>query len=112
MGERFMAINGGPNKLLESAGPISLVAACDTQEEIDRLWNAFSDGGKPIACGWITDKFGVTWQVVPAVMGELMGDPDPIKAKRVADAMMKWLSSTLLRSRRPAMPRRSMPLIT
>ena len=91
MGEQFMAINGGPNKLLQNAGRISLVVPCDTQEEIDRLWNAFSDGGKPIACGWITDKFGVTWQVVPAVMGELMGDPDPIKAKRVADAMMKMV---------------------
>jgi predicted 3-demethylubiquinone-9 3-methyltransferase (glyoxalase superfamily) len=91
MGEQFLAINGGPNDILKSAGAISLVVPCDTQEEIDKLWNAFSDGGTPIACGWITDKFGVTWQVTPSMMNELMGDPDPVKAKRVADAMMKMM---------------------
>ncbi len=76
--------------LLKTAGPISLVVPCDTQREIDMLWDAFSQGGKPIACGWISDRFGVTWQVVPAKMGELMsGEPD--KVRRVTEAMMKMM---------------------
>lgn len=91
MGQRFMCINGGSNPMLESQGRISFVVPCDTQEEIDKLWAAFSDGGKEIACGWVTDKFGVTWQVVPSIMGELMGDPDPVKAKRTAEAMMQMM---------------------
>ncbi len=91
MGETFLCINGGPNDMLKAAGPISLTVSCDTQEEIDKLWEAFKDGGTEIACGWIRDRFGVTWQVVPSIMGELMGDPDPIKAARTAEAMMKMM---------------------
>lgn len=92
MGMSFMAINGGPTPPnMQGQGPISFVVQCDTQEEIDRLWNAFSDGGKPIQCGWITDKYGITWQVTPSIMGQLMGDPDPVKAKRTAEAMMRMV---------------------
>lgn len=91
MGQTFMALEGGPNPMLAAAGPLSLVVPCETQEEIDRLWEAFSEGGKPIACGWITDRFGVTWQVAPTILGELMSDPDPEKAHRTAIAMMDMM---------------------
>jgi predicted 3-demethylubiquinone-9 3-methyltransferase (glyoxalase superfamily) len=95
MGEPFMAIQGGPNPMLDSAGPISLVVPCDTQEEIDRLWEAFKDGGKEIACGWISDKYGITWQVVPSTIGELMSDPDPEKRKRVAQVVMNSMKFSI-----------------
>lgn len=91
MGQSFMCIQGGPNEMLKAAGPISFVVPCDTQEEIDRLWAAFEEGGTAIACGWIRDRYGVTWQVVPDILGELMGDPDPEKAKRTAAAMMSMM---------------------
>lgn len=91
MGEKFMCLQGGPNPMLAAAGPVSLVVPCETQEEVDRLWDAFSEGGKPIACGWITDRFGITWQVVPTVLGEYMNDPDPEKAHRTAIAMMDMM---------------------
>jgi predicted 3-demethylubiquinone-9 3-methyltransferase (glyoxalase superfamily) len=90
MGQPYMLIQGGDNEMLKAAGPISLTVPCDTQDEIDMLWDAFSQGGKPIACGWISDRFGVTWQVVPAKMGELMSG-DPEKVKRVTEAMLKMV---------------------
>jgi predicted 3-demethylubiquinone-9 3-methyltransferase (glyoxalase superfamily) len=90
LGQPYMLIQGGENEMLKAAGPISLTVPCDTQEEIDTLWDAFSQGGKPIACGWISDRFGVTWQVVPAKMGELMSG-DPEKVKRVTEAMLKMV---------------------
>jgi predicted 3-demethylubiquinone-9 3-methyltransferase (glyoxalase superfamily) len=88
MGEKFMCLQGGDNPMLAAQGPISFVVECDTQEEIDTLWDAFKDGGKEIACGWISDKYGVTWQVVPTKLGEWMSDPDREKAHRTAIAMM------------------------
>ncbi len=91
MGEKYMCLQGGPNEMLNAAGPISLMVLCDTQEEIDRLWEAFSEGGKPIACGWITDRFGVTWQVAPTIMGDLLTDPDMEKVRRTNEAMMKMV---------------------
>jgi predicted 3-demethylubiquinone-9 3-methyltransferase (glyoxalase superfamily) len=93
MGQSYMCINGGPlPESMKGQGPMSLVVPCDTQEELDRLWDAFSaGGGKPIQCGWITDRFGTTWQVTPSIIGELMGDPDPEKARRTAEAMMKMV---------------------
>lgn len=90
MGQSFMLIQGGENPILNSAGPLSLTVPCDTQEEIDALWSAFEDGGKPIACGWITDRYGITWQVVPAKMSELMGG-DEAKRMRVTQAMLKMM---------------------
>jgi len=91
MGEPFMCLEGGENPMLASSGPISLVAECETQAEIDKLWDAFAEGGKPIACGWITDKYGVTWQVVPTILGKLMTDPDKEKVQRVTQAFMKMV---------------------
>lgn len=94
MGEPYMMIQGGENPMLAATGPISLVVECDTQAEIDKLWDAFKDGGKEIQCGWITDKYGITWQVVPAQMGELMSG-DPAKAQRVMMAMLNMIKIDL-----------------
>ncbi len=88
-GQRFVALNGGPSFSF-SLG-ISLSVDCDTQAELDALWDGLSKGGKPIQCGWLTDRFGVSWQIVPAQIGELIGDPDPVKAKRTTEAMFKMV---------------------
>jgi predicted 3-demethylubiquinone-9 3-methyltransferase (glyoxalase superfamily) len=87
LGQEFMAINGGPQFSFTPA--ISFFVPCDTQAEIDDLWERLSDGGSKDQCGWLTDKFGVTWQIVPAVLGDLLGDPDPEKAQRTMEAMLK-----------------------
>jgi predicted 3-demethylubiquinone-9 3-methyltransferase (glyoxalase superfamily) len=85
-GKPFMGLNGGPEFIPNEA--VSFVLNCDTQEEIDRYWNKLtSDGGKESMCGWCKDKFGVWWQVVPSVLGQLMGDPE--KGPRVTAAFMK-----------------------
>jgi predicted 3-demethylubiquinone-9 3-methyltransferase (glyoxalase superfamily) len=86
-GQEFVALNGGPSFSFSQG--ISLMVSCETQEEIDHLWGKLTDGGKEVACGWVTDKFGVSWQIVPGILGQLMGDKDPAKAGRVAQAMMK-----------------------
>jgi predicted 3-demethylubiquinone-9 3-methyltransferase (glyoxalase superfamily) len=86
-GQRFMALNGGPS--FSFAQGISLFVSCDTQEEVDELWERLSEGGEQGPCGWLTDKFGVSWQVIPRQLGELLGDPDPEKANRVMSAMLK-----------------------
>ncbi len=91
MGETFMCLQGGENPMTNGIGPISLIAQCDTQEEIDTLWAAFKEGGKEIACGWISDRYGITWQVVPRMLGEWMSDSDPEKSKRTALAMMDMM---------------------
>ncbi len=87
-GQEFMALNAGPQfKFNES---ISLFVKCETQEEVDRLWNALTaDGGEESMCGWLKDKFGVSWQIVPTVLSDLMSDPDPVKAQRVMEVMLK-----------------------
>ena len=86
-GNPFMAMNGGPQFQLN--GAVSFMIECETQEELDRYWYAFADGGKEIECGWVVDRFGMTWQVVPKILGEYMTDPDKEKAKRVMAAMLK-----------------------
>ncbi|PGH03330.1 hypothetical protein AJ79_07408 [Helicocarpus griseus UAMH5409] len=87
-GQEISIINGGPHFTLSPA--MSLFTTCEDQEEIDRLWAALtSDGGKEIECGWLTDKFGVSWQIVPRCLMEMMGDPDEVKAKRAREAMLK-----------------------
>lgn len=88
MGEPYMLIQGGDNPMLAAPGPLSLTVPCDSQEEIDKLWAAFSEGGKPNVCGWITDRFGITWQVVPAKMSEWMSG-EPAKRARVMAAFMQ-----------------------
>jgi predicted 3-demethylubiquinone-9 3-methyltransferase (glyoxalase superfamily) len=89
-GQRFQAMSAGPHHDFNDA--ISIVVQCDDQAELDRYWNALlAGGGKPQACGWLTDKFGVRWQIVPAKLDELMQDKDPVRSKRVTDAMLKMV---------------------
>ncbi len=86
-GQEFMALNGGPEFKFTEA--ISFFVSCETQEEIDDLWNKLSAGGEESQCGWLKDKFGLSWQIVPPVLGELLGDKDPEKAGRVMQAMLQ-----------------------
>jgi predicted 3-demethylubiquinone-9 3-methyltransferase (glyoxalase superfamily) len=87
-GQEFIGLNAGPQfKFNES---ISFLVDCKTQEEVDYLWNKLTaDGGEESMCGWLRDKYGLSWQIVPSVLGEWMGDPDPAKAQRVVQAMLK-----------------------
>ncbi|GAB4015997.1 VOC family protein [Spirosoma koreense] len=86
-GQEFMALNGGPH--FRFAEGISLFVSCETQEEVDMFWEKLSAGGEPGRCGWLKDKFGVSWQIVPTALGRLLGDKDPGKARRVMEAMMQ-----------------------
>lgn len=89
-GTHFAALNGGKNEAFTTLpGPVSFVISCETQEEIDKYWDAFSDGGKPNQCGWIQDKFGITWQVVPTILPKLLSDPDQSKVERVTACFMQ-----------------------
>jgi len=89
LGLEFMALNGGPEFKFNEA--VSFMIECDNQEEVDRYWKALSAGGKEIMCGWVTDKFGMTWQVTPKILNELVSDPDREKANRVMKAMMEMV---------------------
>lgn len=87
-GQAFMAISAGPHHPFNDA--VSFLVNCSSQAEIDRYWNAIlENGGQPQACGWIIDKYGLRWQIAPAVLGRMMSDPDRTKAKRVAEEMLK-----------------------
>lgn len=86
-GIKYLALNGGP--LFKFSEAFSICVICDTQEEIDYYWDALTAGGKEVQCGWLKDKYGVSWQVTPKILGQLMNDPDPAKGKRVTDAFMK-----------------------
>jgi predicted 3-demethylubiquinone-9 3-methyltransferase (glyoxalase superfamily) len=86
-GQSFLALNGGPQYPFTPA--ISLSVDCKTQKEVDTLWEKLSKGGKPGPCGWLTDPFGVSWQIVPSILVKLITDKDPVKAKRVFDAMVQ-----------------------
>ena len=86
-GQPFLAINAGPLDPFNHA--ISFVINCDDQAEIDRLWDALSQGGSTEMCGWLKDRYGVSWQIVPTVLGEMMKDKDPVRGRRVAEAMLK-----------------------
>ena len=86
-GQEFIAFNGGPHFTLTPA--ISLFVNCETQEEVDELWEKLSEGGEKSRCGWLKDKFGLSWQIIPSILGKLMHDKDPEKAKRVREAMLK-----------------------
>ena len=89
-GQEFMALNAGPEfKFNES---ISMYVDCEDQAEVDYFWNALTaDGGEESMCGWLKDKYGLSWQIIPKQLGELLGDPDPDKSKRVREAMFKML---------------------
>lgn len=89
-GQRFQAMTAGPHHEFNDA--ISIVVSCEDQEELDRYWNALIEsGGQPQACGWLIDKYGVRWQIVPAVMDEMMSDKDAARSKRASDAMLKMI---------------------
>ena len=86
-GVRFVGLNGGPMYSFSEA--VSFQIACRDQAEVDRLWAALSDGGSPGPCGWIKDRWGLSWQIVPARLHELLGDSDPNRARRAMEAMLK-----------------------
>jgi predicted 3-demethylubiquinone-9 3-methyltransferase (glyoxalase superfamily) len=87
-GREFYALNGGSNHKIE--GPaISLMVDCSSQEEVDLYWSRLAEGGQEIACGWVTDRYGLSWQIVPRRLRELLGDPDPERAQRAMGAMLK-----------------------
>lgn len=86
-GQQFIVLNGGP--YFTFAQGISLFVSCETQEEIDKLYDTLSEGGEKQPCGWLKDRYGVSWQIVPPVLGELLRDKDPEKSKRVMQAMLK-----------------------
>lgn len=88
-GETFVALNGGPQYAFTPA--VSFVVNCETQAEVDHYWSRLSDGGKEIQCGWLTDKYGLAWQIVPTVLLELLKGSDPEKRNRVMQAMFKMV---------------------
>ena len=85
-GQKFSALNGGPQFTFNEA--VSIVVPCADQAEVDYYWSSLSDGGQEVACGWLKDKYGLCWQIVPAVFFDMMGDPDSGKATRVMRAML------------------------
>jgi predicted 3-demethylubiquinone-9 3-methyltransferase (glyoxalase superfamily) len=86
-GQEFFAFNGGPHFTFTPA--ISLFVNCETQQEVDELWEKLSEGGVKERCGWLKDKFGISWQIIPSILGKLMHDKDPEKSKRVRQAMLQ-----------------------
>jgi predicted 3-demethylubiquinone-9 3-methyltransferase (glyoxalase superfamily) len=88
-GQDFIALNGGPHFKFTEA--ISLFVDCEDQREVDRLWEALLDGGEALQCGWLKDKYGLTWQIIPSILIKLMNDPDPVKSARVRNTMLKMV---------------------
>ena len=86
-GQEFMALNGGP--LFSFSPAISFFVNCETQPEIDELWEKLSEGGEKQRCGWLKDKYGISWQIIPTALGEMLHDTDPAKSNRVMKAMLQ-----------------------
>ena len=86
-GQEFIALNGGPEFPFTEA--ISFFVDCDTQQEVDELWDKLCEGGQPSQCGWLKDKYGLSWQIIPRALGEMLGDKDPEKAGRAMRAMLQ-----------------------
>jgi predicted 3-demethylubiquinone-9 3-methyltransferase (glyoxalase superfamily) len=86
-GQQFMALQAGP--LFKFTEAISMFVNCETQEEVDYFWEKLTAGGSESQCGWLKDKFGLSWQIVPSALGQMLGDKDPAKSKRVMDAMLQ-----------------------
>jgi len=86
-GQEFMALNGGPQYKFTEA--VSLYVNCKTQQEVDTLWEKLTDGGEEGPCGWLKDKYGLSWQIIPSALGEMLSDPDPVKARRAMEAMFQ-----------------------
>jgi predicted 3-demethylubiquinone-9 3-methyltransferase (glyoxalase superfamily) len=85
-GEQFVALNGGPQYKFTEA--VSFLVPCQDQAEVDRYWNTLCEGGEPGPCGWLKDRYGLSWQIIPTALAELLGDPDPEKSTRVMKAML------------------------
>jgi predicted 3-demethylubiquinone-9 3-methyltransferase (glyoxalase superfamily) len=89
-GQKFAALNGGPEHLISAeSAAISFSIPCADQDEVDYYWERLTDGGQEVACGWLTDKYGMSWQVIPNAFNEMMSDPDPEKVQRTMAAMLK-----------------------
>jgi predicted 3-demethylubiquinone-9 3-methyltransferase (glyoxalase superfamily) len=88
-GQRFIALNGGP--LFTFSPAISFFVSCETQAEVDELWDRLVEGGEPQRCGWLKDKFGVSWQIIPTALGAMLQDKDPEKSRRVMQAMLQMI---------------------
>jgi len=88
-GQRFIALNGGP--VFKFTEAVSFVVNCKTQAEVDYYWRKLSAGGKEVQCGWLRDKFGLSWQIVPTILGELLSDKDKTKSQRVMQAMLQMV---------------------
>lgn len=86
-GQKFLALNGGPVFTFNES--VSFVVPCESQAEVDRYWDKLVDGGEPSDCGWLKDRYGLSWQVVPTELDAMMLDPDPEKSRRVTEAMLK-----------------------
>src|SRR5437588_1141554 len=86
-GQEFMALNGGP--LFQFTEAISFFVNCETQEEVDELWEKLSAGGEKSRCGWLKDKYGLSWQIIPSALSQMLGDKDPEKSRRVMKAMLQ-----------------------
>ena len=99
-GQEFIALNGGPHFKFTEA--ISFVVNCETQKEIDEYWAKLTAGGKEVQCGWLTDKYGLSWQIVPTVLGQLMQDKDPEKVRSVTQAFMKMVKMDIEALKRAA----------
>jgi predicted 3-demethylubiquinone-9 3-methyltransferase (glyoxalase superfamily) len=100
-GQRIMALNGGPHYQLSPA--FSLFVSVESQAELDRIWEALmAGGGQPTRCGWLVDRYGLSWQVIPTVLGKLMGDPDPARAGRAVQAMMGMIKLDIAELERAA----------
>jgi predicted 3-demethylubiquinone-9 3-methyltransferase (glyoxalase superfamily) len=96
-GQEFIALNGGP--LFKFTEAISFLVNCETQEEVDELWEKLSQGGEKARCGWLKDKFGVSWQIVPTALGQMLQDKDPEKSQRVMHAMLQMDKIDIIRLR-------------
>ena len=99
-GEDFVALNGGP--MFKFTEAISFVVNCETQEEVDYYWKKLSAGGKEVQCGWLKDKFGLSWQIVPTILPELLSDKDATKSERVMKAMLKMVKLDIAKLKAPA----------
>ncbi len=97
-GQRFTALNGGP--LFKFTEAVSFMVGCDSQEEVDWFWSKLTDGGQESQCGWLKDRFGLSWQIVPRVLFELIGDKDRAKAARATEAMLKMKKLDIAELRR------------
>jgi predicted 3-demethylubiquinone-9 3-methyltransferase (glyoxalase superfamily) len=97
-GQEFMALNGGP--LFKFTEAISLFVNCETQEEVDELWEKLSEGGEKSQCGWLKDKYGLSWQIIPTALGQMLGDKDPQKAQNVMQAMLQMTKIDIAALRR------------